>query len=68
MRRLTLAILAGALTLGLAAGPVAAKQPDTSGSNIVDTAIALNSRRSPETGAAADDPPAPDEASSCGTA
>ncbi len=43
MRRLTLAILAGALTLGVVAGPVAAKQPDTSGSNIVDTAIAVNS-------------------------
>ena len=43
MRRLSLAILAGALTLGIVAGPVAAKQPDTSGSNIVDTAIAVNS-------------------------
>jgi len=43
MRRLSLAVLAGALTLGIVAAPAAAKQPDTSGSNIVDTAIAVNS-------------------------
>jgi transforming growth factor-beta-induced protein len=42
MRRLTLALLSGALAVGLVAGPVAAKQPDMSGMNIVDTAIALN--------------------------
>jgi uncharacterized surface protein with fasciclin (FAS1) repeats len=43
MRRLTLALLTGALAVGVVAAPAAAKQPDTSGSNIVDTAIALNS-------------------------
>ena len=42
MRRLTLALLSGALAVGLIAGPVAAKQPDP-GMNIVKTAIALNS-------------------------
>jgi uncharacterized surface protein with fasciclin (FAS1) repeats len=43
MRRLSLALLAGALAVGVVAAPAAAKQPDTSGSNIVDTAIAVNS-------------------------
>ena len=42
MRRLTLALLSGALAVGLIAGPVAAKQPDP-GMNIVKTAIAVNS-------------------------
>ena len=40
MRRLTLALLAGALAVGIVAAPAAAKQPDMSGSNIVDTAVA----------------------------
>lgn len=43
MRRLSLALLAGALAVGIVAAPAAAKQPDSSGSNIVDTAIAVNS-------------------------
>jgi uncharacterized surface protein with fasciclin (FAS1) repeats len=43
MRRLSLALLTGALAVGIFAAPAAAKQPDTSGSNIVDTAIAVNS-------------------------
>jgi uncharacterized surface protein with fasciclin (FAS1) repeats len=42
MRRFALSLMAGALVVGMIAGPVAAKQPDSSGSNIVDTAIALN--------------------------
>lgn len=42
MRRLILAITAGALTLGIVAGPVAAKQPAKTPS-IVDVAIAANS-------------------------
>ena len=42
MRRLTLAIAAGAIAVGMIAGPVAAKQPDP-GMNIVKTAIAVNS-------------------------
>lgn len=42
MRRLSIALLAGALAVGVIAAPVAAKQPDMSGSNIVDTAIAVN--------------------------
>ena len=41
MRRLTLAIAAGAIAVGMIAGPVAAKQPDP-GMNIVKTAIAVN--------------------------
>ena len=43
MRRLSIALLAGALAVGVIAAPVAAKQPDESGMNIVDTAVALNS-------------------------
>jgi uncharacterized surface protein with fasciclin (FAS1) repeats len=43
MRRLSLALLTGALAVGILAAPAAAKQPDTSGSNLVDTAIAVNS-------------------------
>jgi len=43
MRRLSIALLAGALAVGVIAAPAAAKQPDMSGKNIVDTAIALNS-------------------------
>ena len=39
MRRLTAAIAAAALVLGIAAAPVAARQP---GATIVDTAIAVN--------------------------
>ena len=42
MRRLSLALLTGALAVGIVAAPAAAKQPDMSGSNIVDTAIAVN--------------------------
>ena len=42
MRRLSLALLTGALAVGIIAAPAAAKQPDMSGSNIVDTAIAVN--------------------------
>jgi uncharacterized surface protein with fasciclin (FAS1) repeats len=42
MRRVSLALLTGALAVGIIAAPAAAKQPDMSGSNIVDTAIALN--------------------------
>jgi uncharacterized surface protein with fasciclin (FAS1) repeats len=42
MRRLSLAILAGALAVGVVAAPAAAKQPDP-GMNIVKTAIAVNS-------------------------
>jgi uncharacterized surface protein with fasciclin (FAS1) repeats len=42
MRRLALALTAGALAVGVIAGPVAAKQPDP-GMNIVKTAIAVNS-------------------------
>ena len=41
MRRLTLALLSGALAVGLVAGPVAAKQPDKSGMNIVDKALQI---------------------------
>ena len=41
MRRLTLAIAAGAIAVGMIAGPVAAKQPDP-GMNIVKTAQAVN--------------------------
>jgi uncharacterized surface protein with fasciclin (FAS1) repeats len=42
MRRLTFALLAGALAVGIVAAPAAAKQPDP-GQNIVKTAVALNS-------------------------
>jgi len=42
MRRLSLALLTGALAVGIFAAPAAAKQPDLSGANIVDTAIAVN--------------------------
>ena len=42
MRRLSLALLTGALAVGVIAAPVAAKQPDP-GMNIVKTAIAVNS-------------------------
>jgi uncharacterized surface protein with fasciclin (FAS1) repeats len=42
MRRLTFALLAGALAVGIVAAPAAAKQPDP-GMNIVKTAIAVNS-------------------------
>lgn len=42
MRRLALALATGALAVGVIAAPVAAKQPDLSGRNIVDTAVALN--------------------------
>ena len=42
MRRVSLALLTGALAVGIIAAPAAAKQPDMSGSNIVDTAIAVN--------------------------
>lgn len=42
MRRLSLALLTGALAVGIVAAPVAAKQPDP-GMNIVRTAIAVNS-------------------------
>jgi uncharacterized surface protein with fasciclin (FAS1) repeats len=44
MRRLTLAIAAGAIAVGMIAGPVAAKQPDPSGNNIVDNALAINAK------------------------
>jgi len=42
MRRLTFALLAGALAVGIVAAPASAKQPDP-GMNIVKTAIAVNS-------------------------
>ncbi|MCU0483702.1 MAG: fasciclin domain-containing protein [Chloroflexi bacterium] len=42
MRRITFALLAGALAVGVVAAPAAAKQPDP-GANIVKTAIAVNS-------------------------
>ena len=42
MRRLSLALLTGALAVGVIAAPVAATQPDP-GMNIVKTAIAVNS-------------------------
>ncbi|HET7726435.1 MAG TPA: fasciclin domain-containing protein [Candidatus Limnocylindrales bacterium] len=41
MRRIVPALLAGALATGLVAGPVLAKQPDPSGSTIVDIAVSL---------------------------
>ncbi len=47
MRRVSLALLTGALAVGIIAAPAAAKQPDMSGSNIVDTAIAVNTTDEP---------------------
>jgi uncharacterized surface protein with fasciclin (FAS1) repeats len=47
MRRLSLALLTGALAVGIVAAPAAAKQPDP-GMNIVKTAIALTTDDSAE--------------------